>query len=376
MAMKKPDFAETLREMMAGAPRLPISRSSRIVIVSDLHAGSGGPDDDFLQNESLFLHKFKHRAVMEAHRTFYSLLKDFDERGLLYKLVGNHDLALLLRDDHPFPLHHALVLEKGEDRLVCFHGHQASKFFSRHNYVSDFIVRYIAHPLRIRNRDRPFKSQIKNQRRIYKASKELGLASVTGHTHRPLFESMDKKDWLKFSLERLLGSHASSAGAERAAIEDEIALQARELKRIVKRRSRRGYPIRSFYETDGIPVPCLFNSGCVTAKGGFTAIEIENGDISLVEWSRPGFARDWVAREALMRYELPCAAATRFTLRKEPLGVVFSKIRLLGGEDVRAREPADGGAREGSMIGPMAGSLSRVLTESSRDANEDVTETA
>ena len=54
-------------------------------------------------------------------------------------LVGNHDLGLLRIKDHPYELSHGLVLERGRDRLFVFHGHQASKFFTRHDYLSDFI---------------------------------------------------------------------------------------------------------------------------------------------------------------------------------------------------------------------------------------------
>jgi predicted phosphodiesterase len=357
--MKVPSFIATLREFIGSAPELELGRDAKVLIVSDLHVGDGTDSDDFGVNEALFLdaldslyirdgwtvvlngdieelQKFKYHKIVSAHAGLYERLSRLSCDRRLYKILGNHDLGLLKRDDSPFPLHHALLLRHGEERVVCFHGHQASKFFSRHEYISEFVVRFIAHPLKVKNVDRPIKSLIKNERRIYKAAKALGVACVTGHTHRPLFESLDKKDWLRFSLERLLGIHPASSGEERELLEREILLHVRELKRLAKRRKKRGFPIRSFYETDGIPVPCLFNSGCATARGGFTAIEIESENISLVEWSRPGMAREWVEREALSRFAMPGLDATRYTLRKERLDVVFSKIRLLGAEEVVA----------------------------------------
>jgi UDP-2,3-diacylglucosamine pyrophosphatase LpxH len=365
--MKDTGFAATVRELMVSAPEMELGPGAKVLVVSDLHVGNGSVSDDFTVNEALFLdaldslylkegwtvvlngdieelQKFKYREIVSAHAGLYDRLSRLSAEERLYKILGNHDLGLLARENGPFPLHHALLLRRGDDGIVCFHGHQASKFFSRHAYVSGFIVRYIAQPLKIKNVDRPIKSQIKNERRIYKAAKALGVACVTGHTHRPLFESLDKKDWLKFSLERLLALHPESSGEERERLERDILLHVRELKRLSKRRKRRGFPIRSFYETDGIPVPCLFNSGCATARGGFTAIEIDGEDIALVEWSRPDMAREWVEREALSRFAIPGLDAIRYTLRREPLDVVFSKIRLLGAEE--------GGIRQDALLPP------------------------
>lgn len=352
--MAKIDFLTTLSTIVETAPSLRIDASSRIFIVSDLHVGDGSEGDDFARNEGIFLdaldglylkdgwtlvlngdveelHKFKLKDIRAAHPGLYARLDAFNAAKRLVKIVGNHDLALLAQPTRAYDLRHALVLEHEEGRLACFHGHQASKFFSKHNYLSDFIVRYVAHPLKIKNRDKPIKSQLKNERRIYRASKAMGIGSVTGHTHRPLFESFDKADWLRYSLENLLRDLPASTGKAKDEIEAEIVEFARELRRLSKRRIKRGYPMRAFYETDGLPVPCLFNSGCVTARHGFTGIEIEGGDISLASWSRGGKAKDWIEREAVMRLDLEGRDGTRYTLRREPLNVVFSKIRLLGG---------------------------------------------
>jgi UDP-2,3-diacylglucosamine pyrophosphatase LpxH len=351
--MAKIDFLATLSSIVETAPSLRLDGSSRILIISDLHLGDGSAGDDFMRNEGLLLdaldglylkdgwtvilngdveelQKFKMKGIRAAHEGLYSRLDALRGNKRLFKIIGNHDLALLAQPERPYELHHALVLDYDGNRLACFHGHQASKFFSKHSYLSDFIVRYVAHPLKIKNRDKPIKSQLKNERRIYKASKAMGIASIAGHTHHPLFESFDKVDWLRFSLESLLREHPGSSGKARAEIENEISSFSGELKRLSRRRIRRGFPMRSFYESDGLPVPCLFNSGCVTARHGFTGIEIEGGDISLVSWSKSGKAKDWIEREAVMRLVLDGRDATRYTLRREPLDIVFSKIRLLG----------------------------------------------
>lgn len=364
--MAKIDFLATLSSIVETAPSLRVDSSSRLLVISDLHVGDGSAGDDFMRNEGLLLdaldglylkdgwtvilngdveelQKFKMKNIRAAHGGLFSRFDALRDNKRLFKIIGNHDLALLAQPERPYELHHALVLDYEGNKLACFHGHQASKFFSKHSYLSDFIVRYVAHPLKIKNRDKPIKSQLKNERRIYKASKAMGIASITGHTHHPLFESFDKVDWLRFSLESLLREHPGSSGKARAEIENEIFNFSSELKRLSRRRMRRGFPMRSFYESDGLPVPCLFNAGCVTARHGFTGIEIEGGDISLVSWSTSGKAKDWIEREAVMRLALDGRDATRYTLRREPLDIAFSKIRLLGSsgrKDIPAHERA------------------------------------
>ena len=43
----------TLQRLLDNALRVPLSAADRIVILSDLHLGDGGPRDDFRQNASL-----------------------------------------------------------------------------------------------------------------------------------------------------------------------------------------------------------------------------------------------------------------------------------------------------------------------------------
>jgi hypothetical protein len=263
--MKAPGFAATLLALMNSAPESELGRNAKVLIVSDLHAGDGTDSDDFGVNEALFLdaleslyirdgwtvvlngdieniRKSKYHKIVSAHAGLYERPSRLSCGGRLCKILGNHDLGLLKRDDSPFPLHHALLLRHGEDRVVCFHGHQAPKILSRHERISEFVVRFIAHPLLLRDR------------------------------------------WHSRALPLQLGKRHGS--------------------------------------------------------GGFPAIDIEGEDIFLVECSRPGMPGESAEREALSRFAMPGLYATRYALRKERLGVVFSKIRLLGAEEDGARPGA------------------------------------
>jgi predicted phosphodiesterase len=350
--MKIRDFIDLLQEMKASAPVLRLEADSRILFISDLHLGDGVAGDDSLRNEPLLadalesyylpeewtvvlngdveeLQKFEHGAVLKAHPRLYACFDALRDSGRLYKLVGNHDLGLLGIKEHPYPILKALRLEHDGGTFLCYHGHQSYKFYSDHPRISNFFVRYFARPLKIRNSGRSMTSQarLRAERRIYLASRTLNVASITGHTHRPLFETLDKRDRLRYEVESLLARHPLADVTERDRIENEIRLSVRELRRISRKRKRK--ETRSLYDTDGLPVPCLFNSGCATAKGGFTGIEISLGKIALVLWTRPGMARPWVDHEAKVKLELQSPPARRYTLRSEPLSVVFSKIRLL-----------------------------------------------
>jgi hypothetical protein len=90
-----------------------------------------------------------------AHAELYGLFGRFHAAGRLWKMGGNHDPRPPDPETAPLALHHALRVEHHDGLLVAYHGHQSSSFYVRYHYMSDFLVRYLAHPLRIGNLDRP-----------------------------------------------------------------------------------------------------------------------------------------------------------------------------------------------------------------------------
>lgn len=358
--MKKTDFILSLQEFMTSSPGLASDGREKIVFVSDLHLGDGGSRDEGLRNEALValalqrfyldrgwtlvlngdveeLFRFEYPEVVAAHAGLYQIFGRFEAAGRFWKLVGNHDLALLTLKELPWPLQHSLRVEHPDGLLLAYHGHQASSFYSRYHYMSDFLVRYLAHPLRIGNLDRPMtnKRRLGAERRIYQASRALRIASITGHTHRPLFESLGTYDFLRYSLERLILEYQGASEEARPALEKEIRFHAQEIRRMASRYGRRKAP-RSLYDRDGVPVPCVFNSGSTIGKQGFTALELEEGGISLVYWTKPGAVRSWITHESVGRFGLSDEHRTRhgddavrYLLRRETLSSVFTRIRLL-----------------------------------------------
>lgn len=352
--MKMLEFLASLRTLLEQARRETLAPESKYVFLSDLHMGDGGSRDDFRHNYPLVLetlsgryladgwklvlngdveelHKFKPSQIRAAYGELYHTFERFRDAAGLVKIIGNHDLGMLLRDDHGFELEHALRLDRADGSILAFHGHQSYKFFMKYNYLSDFIVRYVADPLKIKNTDIPMtsKRRFKAERRIYRASKELGILSICGHTHRPIFESFSKYDSLRWSIETLLRRYSTEDSEARESTAALIAVYSSEFKRLSKK-ERRGKVSRSLYEREDLLVPCMFNSGCATGRHGYTAIELEGDSISLVYWTRAGEARPYLERESISREGLPGTPWTRYVIATDSLEYVMARGRLLG----------------------------------------------
>lgn len=352
--MKLKEFLATMGSLMESAPKQVLTGGERMVFVSDMHLGDRSSRDDFVRNEELVmgalgsyylnrgwrlvlngdieeLHKFRLETIRSSYAHLFDLFRSFASGPGLAKIVGNHDLGLFLREEDEFPRDHALRLERPDGTLLAFRGHQAHKLFMKYNYLSDFIVRYIADPLHIHNLDIPMTSarRFKAERRIYRASKELGIVSIAGHTHRPLFESYSKYDTLRWNIEAMLRRYTLAAEEDKPNLSQLIGIYSAEFKRLSKKDKKRKVS-RSLYEREELLYPCMFNSGCLTARGGFTAIEVEGPDIYLVYWSKEGAARPYIEREA--HYTDQCAGTPwlKYTLSRDSLDYVFARIRLLG----------------------------------------------
>lgn len=352
--MKMGEFLESLKELNECAERIPLNHESKVVILSDLHLADGSARDDFLRNERKVLaalrlwylpkgyllvlngdvedlHKASLACITTAHSEFYKLLAEYAAKDRLRKIVGNHDLGLLLQKNLALPVRHALRFDWRGRRILVYHGHQASTFYVRYNYLSHFIVRYVTSPLLIKNEEIPMtsKRRFKAERRIYRASRELGLVSITGHTHRPLFESLSKYDDLRLKIERLLRAYVSAQDKESKKIGALVSLYTGEFRRLS--RSEKKARSRSLYESEEVLLPCLFNAGCAVGKTGFTAIEIENGAISLVYWTDDRNPRLYLASEALEKTPLDGAPCVRYVINRDMLDYVMARTELLGG---------------------------------------------
>ena len=335
---------------------LDISGGGKVLIVSDLHMGTGSRDDLYYNGEMLTcvleeyyfkkgwilvlngdveeLQKYSIDGIREKWAGLYRVFNLFANKNRLYKIIGNHDEQLLLKryGSYPYPLYTVIKIDTGIVSAFVYHGHQLSGIYANYNGLLGFMVRYILKPFGIKNitsARSPYK-RFKIEKKAYAFSLKNNCLSIIGHTHRPLFESLGRFDYIKFELERLCRDYPSSADGERSRIENEVTALRRELGKL-KRKEKRDVFRQSLYG-DELPVPCLFNSGCTLGKKGMNAIEITHEDIALIYWFTEGKSKKFVTRGGYKIEGIPGRPYHRAVLNQNRLDYIFAKIKLLGNQ--------------------------------------------
>jgi UDP-2,3-diacylglucosamine pyrophosphatase LpxH len=339
-------------------PTLPLDADARIVIFSDLHLGNGKRTDDFRTNSEMFirvlrdyyadgdytlilngdieeLQRFRLTDIVRRWRHVYELFDRFEERGRLYRLIGNHDLDLRDRTDHDFQIRDAMRLGYHGNTIFVFHGHQTSVRFERFNKLVGIGLRWFANPLKITNYTVAHDSmkRFRTEEHVYEFASTHKLLSVIGHTHRPLFESMSKVDSIKFEVERLCRKYPKAGAKKRASIESKIELYRTELERIDLNEDETA-SVASLYNAN-LVVPCMFNSGTVIGKRGMTCLEIADGRIALVHWFDDTRSSKYLRYGAYDTVQLPGTDFHRVEVKSDNLDYIFARIQLLAGPPPR-----------------------------------------
>ncbi len=310
--------------------------------------GNGSGTDDFLHNADLFyevleryyfrgdfhlilngdveeLQRFSPRTVRARWSNFFDLFSAFAADGRFTRIVGNHDLAAWdPTKNGTDKLIESLRLRCGDGEIFIFHGHQTSRWYENHNHWAQFGLRYLANPLRIKNRTVAHNSRkrFQTEELAYNFASREKILAVIGHTHRPLFESMSKIDSIHFEIERLCRKYPKVKKQDK--IEKRIHRLTEELMELTAK-ERKQNDRGSLYR-EHLLVPSLFNSGCVIGKRGITALEIERGKIRLVHW----YDRHRVdVPDDRKSTSLPGTDYYKQVVKKENLDYVFSRIRLL-----------------------------------------------
>lgn len=199
------------------APLLPLTYSSRYIIISDCHRGCGNASDNFLKNEYLYLsalgfyfregytclqlgdddelwENYSMTKIREMHSASFQILDQFAQEKRLYALYGNHDIAKRKDSFSNRRFYSGIILHDCENKKdICLtHGHQADLLNSTFWRLSRFLVRYIWRPLETLGIPDPT-SAAKNNTRKRKTERILtqwacrhGCMLITGHTHRPV----------------------------------------------------------------------------------------------------------------------------------------------------------------------------------------------
>ncbi|MEM6643798.1 MAG: metallophosphoesterase [Bacteroidota bacterium] len=343
-----------LTEQLKESLSVPLDKHKKWVIFSDLHMGDGGSTDDFRVNSQLFcsaldryyatknfalvlngdveeLQRSNLSNIVKRWPEVYQQFDAFYDRNALYKIVGNHDLELLVRRDLPYryPHHESLRLNYQNDSIFIFHGHQASKKYQRHNELIGFTLKYFANPLGIKSYSvsHSSKKQYKIEKRVYRFSASQKVVSIIGHTHRPLFESLHKVERLRFKIEQLCRDYARSSEKNLLKIQEEIIAHKKELKKHHQESGEQH--LRSYLYNTLYHIPCVFNSGCVVGKRGMTCLEIEGDKIRLVHWFDKNISRKYLRQSGYQPEQLDDTNFYRLVINEESLKYIFTRIKLL-----------------------------------------------
>ncbi len=348
-------LSHKLDRLYKKAPVLRLGPGDQLVVFSDLHLGNGGKDDDFRKNAYLFLaamrrHYLEKRFMLVLNGDIEELARfslasiagrwsevyrtwgEFAARGALFKLVGNHDLALLRRrpGDLPFPVQESLRVEIGEKRLWLFHGHQVSHLNWVFQTLGVLFLRWLLHPLGFGNYTvaRSSRRRFNVEKRVYSYARTRKLLAAIGHTHRPLFESLSRLDMVKIEIENLCRRYPAAAGGEKQEMEGQLARLKQEYAGL-QQKGRCPQGAENLYH-DGPLLPCLFNSGCGIGRHGITAIEVDGSRARLVYWFDRRRSEKFIDAEGYEPQRLGDSDFYRVVLKEEDLDYIFTRINLLG----------------------------------------------
>ena len=333
-------------------PVVPLNKKDRVVIMSDMHMGTGDKKDDFVPNAPLFinalknyylkkeyslvlngdieeLQRFEFNRIFGQWKKVYKLFDKFAENDRLIKIVGNHDIALVTKeyDNYPYQLHEGIKFKyKDKNDIFIFHGHQASRKYTLQNALIGYTLRYLANPLGIKNYSVAHSSRkkYKIEKTAYEFSRQQRVMSVIGHTHRPLFESLPKPERIRFRIEQLMREYSNKELLENNRLVKLINNYKDEL-RFIHQQSQ---TYQNLYN-EILHVPCLFNSGCVIGKRGMTCLEITNGKIRLVHWFDKKISKKYLHHTGYEPQQLDDSDFFRLLINKEKLNYIFTRINLL-----------------------------------------------
>lgn len=213
------------------AEEINIDNRSRIALISDCHRSDGGWADSFASNRNLFyaalstynMDKYTYielgdgeelwetkyfSDIMRENRNIYRLMSRFYVGGRLYLIYGNHDMVkknlgfgknpYTANDDFVqlFPdirSYESIVLNYQGNKILLLHGHQADFFNSCLWRLGRFLVRHFWKNLETLGVNDPTSASKSRKKKsavevgLMKWSAENGVMLIAGHTHRAFF---------------------------------------------------------------------------------------------------------------------------------------------------------------------------------------------
>ena len=247
--------ASRLSEVFKSSEEIPFDDSKKFILFSDCHRGDNSWADDFAPNQNIFFHALNFyydngftyieigdgeelwenryfEDVRKAHSHIYWKLSQFHEKNRLCLIWGNHNRrwknpknvkkylyyydeererkpgTKLLRKPlfEGIKVHEGLILRYSpkSKRVFLTHGHQGDLLNDEWWWVGKFIVRNIWKVLQIVGIKDPtspaknFEKRLKLEKEMTEwlemNKKELGLL-IVGHTHRPYLPGVNESPY-------------------------------------------------------------------------------------------------------------------------------------------------------------------------------------
>jgi hypothetical protein len=308
--------------------------TGKFIILSDQHKGGKDLADDFRNTENNYMAALQHyfdeeftfinlgdceelwentpSIAVEKNRLTLLEEAQFLAKNRYFRIFGNHDLewkylfpeTIYLRPvfGNNLSIYEGLLLTTTYNNkaypIFLAHGHQGDQR-SDGNAFSMWFVAAIWTPIQryleisIDTISDSFELVDKHNIMMYEwSATKKDMIFISGHTHKPVFASLDHIDRLSTQLEK---AREMNDDALVASLQQELEKRKTEYagKRIIRSMAK----------------PSYFNSGCCCfSDGDLTGIEIENGFIRLVKWKVDG------------------KSGKRMVLEESPLFYVFEQM--------------------------------------------------
>lgn len=292
--------------------KIPFTPSDKFIIFSDQHKGTGDAADDFFPARENFMTALDHylaegytlvnlgdceelwenseKAAVDFNRDVLLKEAQFLQAGKYFRVFGNHDLSWKYQVPRSLYLEpvfgkklevcEGILLttmhQEKEFQILLTHGHQGDRR-SDGNWLSTWFVAAVWTPIQrylqlsINTISDSYELVDKHNKIMYDwSTNQPRLVLITGHTHKPVFASLDHIERLEKRLEMAVSSNDA---AEVEALKSELDKRRAEYagKRITKSMTH----------------PSYFNTGCCCFQDGdITGIEIADGEIRLVKWKK------------------------------------------------------------------------------------------
>lgn len=310
----------TLLEKVSQQYKRPLRASDRYIIFSDHHKGARNKADDFLPCEHTYLAALdyyltegytliilgdaeelweeKARDVTAAYQNIFLSEARFYKENRYIRVYGNHDDLWRYPNQvkkHLDPFFPGIQVQDGI--LFEYNGHDgfSGELFLTHGHQGTLDSDVLAWFSRIWL---PFYREFQNltglgkttpakdaclradhDTKMYRWTRtQPGKLLIVGHTHRPIWSSRTHLEKLLNQLYALRQKNIEEPSAE---TEAEIV----DLKTEIKRREAKYPPCTDTIKTR----PSYFNTGCCRFEDGdITGIELDNGHIRLIKWTKGG----------------------------------------------------------------------------------------